>query len=411
MKLPQGRSDDTRDGSTLEVNECLGQGHLLRTAWAVASDPLSHLLVAEDPQPDRRRKLLKRYGQKLITHRVIVAGQSRTGATTRTAFRSVPAVPWFTRQFVAWSCGPSALGNSRRKTGVGDATSASVQLASPAGSASVRPRSYVRNVTGVSWCLPSQPGTRGMPAASLRAADTVGYLWRVTVTTREVAASVRFNFNPDNIWPVTNNPEVDRVLAALVDLCEPLHDCFCWADLRRCDALPELRELSVYAWHGTHTVRALAHHKLGVADLGKWRLSGNHARNGELWLTDGQYQARVLHALSDKQVPPPGGNTARRAYYRNLPLTLFDLPLYGPVNDRVLLLWRIDPKSHNAAFRVVRPIGNWKWGERAQTDLDFILPRSAVDWGDLEWLPSDEGLELEIPAEEGGAEDVGGLSG
>lgn len=211
---------------------------------------------------------------------------------------------------------------------------------------------------------------------------------------------------------MTNDLEVERVRAALLDLCEPLHDAFCWADLTRAERTPELRDQGLYGWHATHTVRAYAHHRLGESELGAWYLSGNHARNGELWLTDGQYRARVLHALSDKQVPPPGATLQRRAFYRNPALALIRAePLFGPANDRLLLLWRVDGKSHVPIFRVVRPIGNWQWGERAQTDLDFILPRTAVDLGSLEFVPTDDELELEIPDGEEGAEHAGGIAG
>jgi hypothetical protein len=210
---------------------------------------------------------------------------------------------------------------------------------------------------------------------------------------------------------VANGIDVERVRTALEDLCEPLHDVFSWADALHAERMPELVDRRKYGWFATHTVRALAHYKLDRLNLGVWSLSGNHARNGELWLTDGKYRARVLHALSDKQVPPPGENAARCAYYRNPPLAMMPTPLFGPINDRLLVLWRTDAKSHAPAFRVVRPIGNWKWGERAQTDLDFILPRTAVDLHNLTFVPSDEGLELEIPADEGGAEDAGDLSG
>jgi hypothetical protein len=84
------------------------------------------------------------------------------------------------------------------------------------------------------------------------------------------------------------------------------------------------------------------------------------------------------------------------------------MPLFGPANDRLLVLWRIEPESHMPAFRVVRPIGNWKWGDHALTDLDFILPPTAADLHSLQFLPSDEGLELDIPATEDGAEDAAG---
>ena len=222
------------------------------------------------------------------------------------------------------------------------------------------------------------------------------------------APCVIVSFRRDNILRVTNLMDVERVRTALEDLCEPPHDVFCWAALQAAERMPELGDRGTYGWYATHTVRALAHYKLAKIGLGAWSLSGNHARNGELWLTDGQYRARVLHALSDKQVPPPGLNGARCAYYRNPPLALFPAPLFGPANDRLLLLWRIDPESHMPVFRVVRPIGNWKWGDHALTDLDFILPPTAADLHNLQFLPSDEGLELDIPATEDGAEDAAG---
>jgi hypothetical protein len=65
--------------------------------------------------------------------------------------------------------------------------------------------------------------------------------------------------------------------------------------------------------------------------------------------------------------------------------------------------------GHSLNSRLCRfpgPIGNWKWGDHALTDLDFTLPRTAVDLQKLTFIPSDEGLELDIPADEGGAEDA-----
>ena len=89
----------------------------------------------------------------------------------------------------------------------------------------------------------------------------------------------------DNILDVTNIMDVERVRTALEDLCEPLHDVFCWADLQAAERMPELGDRGTYGWYATHTVRALAHYKL--AQDRSWRpeftLSGNRARNGELW--------------------------------------------------------------------------------------------------------------------------------
>lgn len=213
---------------------------------------------------------------------------------------------------------------------------------------------------------------------------------------------------------MTNDDEVERVRTALEDLCEPLYEALTWADVVRCERLPELMDPRMYGWHASHTVRALAHVRLCEADLGVWSLMGNHAINGELWLTDGSYKARVLHALSDTEVPPPGKNRARKAYYWNVPLPLeWQEPLVGPFNDRLLLLWRIGQESHRPAIRVVRPIGNWKWGHREKTDLDFFLPETAADLRGLHFEPNDQGLEIDLPEEdEGGVgEDAGGNSG
>lgn len=206
--------------------------------------------------------------------------------------------------------------------------------------------------------------------------------------------------------------EADRVRQAMLPLCEPLHDVFTTAEALRRDRLPML-DVPQYRWLGTHCIRGFAHYemnRLGPGALGDWTLSGNHARNGELWLTDGDYCIRILHGLSDEQVPPPGTNLSRRAYYSN-PRLAAQGKLFGPANDRLLVLWRIGLKSGAPAFRVVRTIGTWKFGSTAETDLDFMLPRQASDLAALKFVPADEELELELPAEENGDGHAGGLSG
>ena len=205
--------------------------------------------------------------------------------------------------------------------------------------------------------------------------------------------------------------EVERIRTAMADLCEPLHDAFSWAEQKRQRRLPEL-DSRIYRWHGTHTVRAFAHRHLSRANLGVWALSGNHARNGELWLTDSEYRIRVLHGLNDDDVPPPGHNQQRRAFYHNLPLPQhFQEPLQGPANDQLLALWRIDPRTAAPFFRVVRPIGTWSFGAQAKTDLDFLLPATGAELHELHFEPQDEGLELQLPREENGdVNDAGGIS-
>lgn len=209
------------------------------------------------------------------------------------------------------------------------------------------------------------------------------------------------------------NGHVERVRTALLPLCEPLHDVFTSADQLRRERLPELDD-DLYRWHATHTVRALAHGGLrqrqANGELGDWQLSGNHAQNGALWLTDGCYRIRLLHALGDDVVPPPGSNHARKAYYRNTPLGGL-IPLFGEPNDRLLVLWRVDPVTGEAGFRVVRPIGDWKWGAHQVTDLDFMLPQTGEEFADLRFEPSDEDLGLLMPHDEKGEEDAGGRAG
>jgi len=205
--------------------------------------------------------------------------------------------------------------------------------------------------------------------------------------------------------------EVERIRTAMADLCEPLHDSFAWAHQKRQRRLRELGGAS-YSWLHTHTTRGFAHHRLSRANLGVWVLSGNHARNGELWFTDGDYRVRILHAADDVAVPAPGPNHERRAFYMNPPLPMhFQQPLIGPANDQLLALWRIDPKTEAPLFRVVRPIGVWSFGAAAKTALDFPLPPTASELHELHFQPQDEGLELELPKEDNGhADGSGGFS-
>lgn len=213
-------------------------------------------------------------------------------------------------------------------------------------------------------------------------------------------APTDLNLPRDNFTAMIKD-EAERVQNALADLCEPLHDVFAWAHQRRAEALPELSH-RLYTWHATHTTRALAHYRIAsgkVPGLGLWALSGNHARNGELSLTDGGYSVRILHALNDTDVPPPGLNGARRAYYHNPPLPLQE-PLPGQPYDRLIALWRIDQQTGATSFRIVRPIGNWRYGGKAKTDLDFPLPETAADLRKLHFEPVDEDLdEIDIPEE------------
>ncbi|GAA4131921.1 hypothetical protein GTY64_05630 [Streptomyces sp. SID8376] len=210
------------------------------------------------------------------------------------------------------------------------------------------------------------------------------------------------------------NAEVERICGAMADLCEPLHDAFARAGEENKKRNGDLTGRD-YGWLTTHNVRGRAHLYLTEAELGVWKLTGKHRRNGELWVSDGGYRARILHAPSEKDVPPPGHNAQRRAFYANDPLSIFEgmEPLWGPANDRLLVLWRLDAATGAPAFRVVRPIGAWKYGRKEKIDIDFPLPQTASAMSDLAFQPTDAGIHLNIPAskEEGNAYGAGGISG
>ncbi|MFJ9659490.1 hypothetical protein ACIRPR_16220 [Streptomyces griseoflavus] len=219
------------------------------------------------------------------------------------------------------------------------------------------------------------------------------------------------NFLRDIFTPVIKD-EVARIRDATAQLCEPLHDTFAWAVQRQRSQLPEMNG-PAYGWIRTHMTRALVHSRLTSAagSLGDWKLSGNHRRNGELWLTNDEYCTRLLHGFRDDHVPAPGPNRQRRAFYQNRPLTKFgQMTLLGPEDNDLLILWRIDAEGA-PLFRVVRTIGTWRFGKEQLVDLDFPLLASASDLRDLHFEPQDEGLELELPNEEtNDADGTGGFS-
>ncbi|WP_043255455.1 hypothetical protein [Streptomyces sp. Tu6071] len=221
-----------------------------------------------------------------------------------------------------------------------------------------------------------------------------------------------------------DNSGVERIKQAMTDLCEPLYDCFARAGVAKIHFCPDESERDHvpdfsgrdYRWLRTHYVRAHVHHELSKRNVDPWRLSGNHRRNGELWLTDGELRARVLHGPSG-DIPAAGRNLARRAFYRNVPLDprqmRFGLqePIFGPMNDRLLILWDLDAANREPTLRVVRPIGPSLYGRSVPVDVDFVLPTTAEELGSMEFFPSDEDINLNIPNEEEGNEfGAGGIS-
>lgn len=204
-----------------------------------------------------------------------------------------------------------------------------------------------------------------------------------------------------------NKAGTERIREAVADLCEPLHDVFTLAGAAKIIAPPEDHDTDQrpdfsgpdYGWFRTHAIRAHAHAYLKQRDLGLWSLTGKHSQNGKLSISDGNYSARLLHSPSETDVPPPGHNAARRAYYYN-PRLPFQGTLFGTPDDRLLILWRLDPHTGAPAFRVVRPVGRWTYGRKAKVDVDFPLPRSADELAGYQFKPTDSGIRLTIPNEE-----------
>lgn len=67
-------------------------------------------------------------------------------------------------------------------------------------------------------------------------------------------------------------------------------------------------------------------------------------------------------------------------------------------DDRVsdlLALWYID-EAQQPCWRIVRPIGRWRFGRQEKVDLDFWLPPTASGLDDLVFEPDDTGLLLSI---------------
>jgi hypothetical protein len=142
-----------------------------------------------------------------------------------------------------------------------------------------------------------------------------------------------------------------------------------------------------------HTRRLLdAAHASGA--IAPWQLNAP-GPNLQIVLRHEQLTLRVLRPAGF-DVPPPGPNTARRAYYSNLHDNLLGLQ-----GSKLLALWSIDSQEDEIVVRVVRPRGVWRFGASAKLDIDLALPRRAGELARLEFVPVDD-LEVKLPFEEDG---------
>jgi hypothetical protein len=117
--------------------------------------------------------------------------------------------------------------------------------------------------------------------------------------------------------------------------------------------------------------------------LGNWEVA-RPKPNLQLILHNEALELRLLRPVG-KDVPPPGPNPARQAYYTNVHDNLL-----GIRGSRLLALWSIDPGSGEVLIRVVRPIGTWRWRANAKLDIDFVLPRGADTLENLEFIPIED---------------------
>jgi hypothetical protein len=155
-----------------------------------------------------------------------------------------------------------------------------------------------------------------------------------------------------------------------------------------------------------HLARCHARRLLKVqsaSNLGGWKVA-RPGPNAALWLTRDALRLRLLRPLPGMEVPPPGPNHTRIAYYSNQHVSIL-----GVSGSDLIGLWDIDGAGE-ATIRIVRPIGRWRYGANSKVDIDFQLPRLPQSLRELEFRPTDD-LGLPLPFEnedEEGEEGTGG---
>jgi hypothetical protein len=185
------------------------------------------------------------------------------------------------------------------------------------------------------------------------------------------------------------------IAAATVDLARPLYEGL---DKGRLLAHEHYDEHGMngsgYTKGRTDLTRDHARRQLEtVGGLGEWKLGKQ--QSGRILLSNGLMLIRVLHgAPFPGDTPPPGRNQARVSYYQNPTIDLF-----GVESSRLLAVWTAD-ESGELSIRIVRPVGSWKFGRNAKTDIDFILPREVEDFTSLEFIPNDDDFTLPFEFDE-----------
>ncbi len=161
-----------------------------------------------------------------------------------------------------------------------------------------------------------------------------------------------------------------------------------------------------------HLTRAVAHERLLKADLGGWTPNRRQPNNGSLQLFSGGASMRVLHGGVGGRIPAPGTNRARQAFYTQHTIAGMSLQQMIPALavSHYLATWHIaDSATHEIAIQIVRPVGVFRYGSKANVDLTFWLPADGEALEDLEFQGNADNMPLDIPGED--TDDDFGLGG
>lgn len=181
---------------------------------------------------------------------------------------------------------------------------------------------------------------------------------------------------------------------ALAPVIRPLYDCLDKAAAIADDHFAEYSmELAEYRPSAAHLARAharrLLNDKQTRGEIDPWVLAAPQP-NVQICLAWELLRLRLLRP-DGPAVPKPGPNQARIAYFSNLHAQLF-----GIGGSKLLGLWAPDGAGE-IQVRIVRTVGEVRHRPRVPVDIDFWLPRSAEDLSSLEFEPSDDGIDVELP--------------
>ena len=242
-----------------------------------------------------------------------------------------------------------------------------------------------------------RPATNPVDQLSPRAARGLSY---VGGGRRAGAGACQCDERRDEITAMVTPGDRQFLIDVLAPLGEPLHHVLPravdFADGHFTEHDMTSREFRAGRAHlaRCHARRLLA--ALDPTSLGGWRVVTKAGTNTRLWLEHGTLSMRLLRPLPGGNVPHPGYNPSRIAYYGNDRTNLF-----GVAGSDLIAIWDVIYNTHEALIRIIRPTGAWKYGQKARVDLDTMLPVPPTSLTELEFRPSDD-LGLKLPMDEEG---------